>query len=255
MSKKTIGLLSAISLIFISLLGLLIFIVLKNKTTTDWMSKQENINLTASKTNFGIDISHYQGEINWEEVNLSEHKINYVFIRATMGKDGSDSKFQKNWINAKKNNYLRGAYHYYRPNENSVKQFLNFTRNVVLEPGDLPPVLDIEEMSVYGRENLIAGILNWLRLVEDHYGVKPVVYTGASFYQDHLKGRLDPYPLWIAAYSGTSKLKGINWKFHQFSDRIKVNGINAPVDGNSFNGELSELIDSTAGVSENIQVY
>lgn len=202
----------------------------------------ENTYLSASKKNFGIDISQYQGSINWVELGSSGHCINYIFIRATMGADGKDFHFENNWQNAKENNYLRGAYHYYRPNENSVVQFENFSKRVTLEPGDFPPVLDIEEMGKYGTENLVAGILNWLKLAEKHYGVIPIVYTGSHFYRIYLKERIDAYPLWIAAYSEPHQINDVNWKFHQFSDKMKIKGIDAYVDGNSFNGEMEDLL-------------
>lgn len=207
----------------------------------------ENIHLTANKKGFGIDISHYQGIIDWEDLRLSEHCINYIFIRATMGSDGKDSQFQNNWKNSGDNNYLRGAYHYYRPNENSAKQFKNFSSIVKLGPGDFPPVLDIEEMGKYGTENLVAGVLNWLKMAEEHYGVIPIVYTGSNFYDLYLKGRIDNYPLWIAAYSGSERISSVDWKFHQFSDRIRIKGIDAYVDGNSFNGENEDLLNLLIG--------
>jgi lysozyme len=241
-NKKIITLLLTISILFTGGLSILIYNVLnKSSITNKYLYNEENIGKTNSKKNFGIDISHYQGTINWEEFNASAHNINYIFIRATMGKDGKDFRFKPNWENSKHNRYLRGAYHYYRPNENSVLQFENFKSVVDLEPGDLPPVLDIEEMSVFGKENLIAGILNWLKLAEEYYGIKPIVYTGADFYRTYLQGRIEAYPLWIAAYSSTKHLNRIDWNFHQFSDRIKVKGINAWVDGNSFNGRMVDL--------------
>ena len=202
----------------------------------------ENIHLTVNKKGFGIDISHYQGIIDWDTLQTSEHSINYIFIRATMGSDGKDFQFQNNWKNSGDKKYLRGAYHYYRPNENSAEQFKNFSSIVKLGPGDFPPVLDIEEMGKYGTENLVAGILNWLKLAEEHYGVIPIVYTGSSFYDLYLKGRIDNYPLWIAAYSGSERIRNVDWKFHQFSDRIRIKGIDAFVDGNSFNGENEDLL-------------
>jgi lysozyme len=204
---------------------------------------KENTWLSTSDKSFGIDISHYQGKISWDEVDSSAHPIEYVFARATMGVDGKDKQFERNWKAAAKGGYIRGAYHYYRPNENSVHQFQNFASTVELSAGDFPPVLDIEEMGKYGKEDLIAGALNWLRLAEEHYGVKPIVYTGSNFYNQFLKGHIEDYPLWIAAYSGSHRLKGVNWSFHQFSDRIKVRGINSFVDGNSFNGKISDFSD------------
>ena len=70
-----------------------------------------------------------------------------------MGKDGLDKQFKENWKGAKQANLVRGVYHYYRPNENSSKQFENFAKHVSFSTGDLYPVLDVEEMSKLGVEN------------------------------------------------------------------------------------------------------
>ena len=190
---------------------------------------------------FGIDVSKYQGEINWSQVG-THHPIEFVFIRATMGSNGKDAFFKRNWKGAQEEGFIRGAYHYYRPNENSTQQFENYLSTVRFDSGDFVPVLDIEEESDYGRDNLRMGILNWLLLAEEEYGVKPIIYTSLTFYKYVLQGYVDDYPLWIAAYSGKDRLAGIPWTFHQFSDNVRVNGITANrVDGNDFNGSLSEL--------------
>jgi GH25 family lysozyme M1 (1,4-beta-N-acetylmuramidase) len=94
-----------------------------------------------------------------------------------MGINGEDRFFEENWEKAKQYNYIRGAYHYYRPNENSLKQFENFKSVVKLDKGDFIPILDIEKESKFGRENLRTGVLNWLKLAEEEYGVKPMIYT------------------------------------------------------------------------------
>lgn len=201
----------------------------------------ENTTISNTEHTFGIDISHYQGKINWDKVKTSSHPIEFVFIRATMGKNRKDSKYLENWNNAQKHNYVRGAYHYYRPNENSTKQFNNFKSVVRLEPGDFIPILDIEKESIFGRKNLRKGILNWLRLAEEAYGVKPMIYTGLSFYNHILKGYVDNYPIWIAAYSGKHRVKNTDWIFHQFTEKVIVNGIREYVDGNDFNGTLEDL--------------
>ena len=110
-----------------------------------------------------------------------------------------------------------------------------------LKEGDFLPILDIERPSPYGAENLRKGVLNWLKLAEEHYNVKPVIYTGKKFYIENLKGYVDGYPLWIAAYSKRSSLRGIDWTIHQFSDQVKITGIRGNVDGNNFKGDLTEL--------------
>ncbi len=203
----------------------------------EWMPVQPESNHT-----FGIDVSHYQGHIKWNEVKKSHHPIEFVFIRATMGKDGVDEQFERNWEEAKRVAYIRGAYHYYRPNENSTEQFTNFKQQVTLESGDLPPVLDVEAMSSLGRDNLRKGVKNWITLCEQHYGQKPIVYTGRTFYLHNLVGSVDGCPLWIAAYSGKHRVKDLNWTFHQFTERVRVRGIRGTVDGNDFNGKREELL-------------
>lgn len=214
-------------------------------------SVEENVSISQTPYIFGIDISHYQGLINWNEVRKSHHPIEYVFVRATMEEDGKDAYFHYNYRNAKEHQYIRGAYHYYRPYENSLKQFKNFKESVKLLPGDLPPILDIEEYSKYGNENLRKGVLSWLQLAEAHYGVKPIVYTASNFYNLVLRGHIDSYPLWIADYSHPHhRVKNLNWHFHQFTDKVRVKGINALVDGNDFRGSKIDLLKLTLQIEE-----
>jgi lysozyme len=133
----------------------------------------------------GIDVSEYQGEIDWQILDAIENKypIQFVFIRATVGKDRVDKTFQENWLGAKKNKFLRGAYHYYRPNENSLEQAALFIKTVHLHKGDLPPVLDIERLAeTQSMARLKVGLRRWLEAVETHYKVKPIIYTGEQYY-------------------------------------------------------------------------
>jgi GH25 family lysozyme M1 (1,4-beta-N-acetylmuramidase) len=203
--------------------------------------KEENPWVSNSEYIFGIDISHYQGNIDWDEVRTSHHPIEFVFIRSTMGADGKDTEYSSNWKKAQEKGYIRGAYHYYRPNENSTKQFNNYAASVQLISKDFAPILDIERPSKFGPDNLRAGVLNWLQLAEKKYGKKPVIYTGRTFYNRYLKGHVGGYPLWIASYSGKHKLKNIDWTFHQFTEKVRVKGIKTSVDGNDFKKELADL--------------
>ncbi|MFD1015044.1 glycoside hydrolase family 25 protein [Winogradskyella rapida] len=231
-------------LIGIILGQLIIIIALASSITTNYYpikNLRENPSISSSEYLFGIDISHYQGKINWTEMQTSHHPIEYIFIRSTMGKNGTDIHFEDNWKNAKAHNYIRGAYHYYRPNENSTLQFENYKSIVKLNKGDFVPILDIEKESRFGRENLRTGVLNWLQLAEEEYGVKPMIYTGLKFYQHILKGHVDDYPLWIAAYSGKHRVKHERWTFHQFTEKAIVKGISTTVDGNDYNGTLDDL--------------
>lgn len=192
----------------------------------------------------GIDVSEYQGIISWSYVDTLEKKypLHYVFIRATVGKDRKDRKFEQNWLGAKENKMIRGAYHYYRPNENSLEQAELFIQTVTLQKGDLPPVLDIEKLPKnQSVANLKLGLRRWLQAVESHYGVKPIIYTGERYYDDFLKEEFSDYLFWIANYNFYREEIGEDWLFWQFTEKAAVPGIKGKVDVNIYNGDLQQL--------------
>ena len=192
----------------------------------------------------GLDVSEYQGKIRWTYVDTLENKypLHFVFIRATVGKDRKDRQFDKNWLGAKENKMIRGAYHYYRPNENSIEQAELFIKTVTLQKGDLPPVLDIEKLPKnQSIENLKLGLKRWLNAVESHYGVKPIIYTGERYYDDFLKEEFSDYLFWIANYNFYREEIAGDWLFWQFTEKASVPGIKGNVDINIYNGDLQQL--------------
>ena len=192
----------------------------------------------------GLDVSEYQGKIRWTYVDTLENKypLHFVFIRATVGKDRKDRQFNKNWLGAKENKMIRGAYHYYRPNENSIEQAELFIKTVTLQKGDLPPVLDIEKLPKnQSIENLKLGLKRWLNAVESHYGVKPIIYTGERYYDDFLKEEFSDYLFWIANYNFYREEIAGDWLFWQFTEKASVPGIKGNVDINIYNGDLQQL--------------
>lgn len=194
---------------------------------------------------FGIDVSHYQESIDWSKV-FSEQKIDFVFLRATAGIDNSDKKFKQNWDAVKNANVIRGAYHYYRPDENSEEQANFFIQNVNLEEGDLPPVLDIEKYSRnQSLQSLKNGLLNWLEIIEAHYKITPIIYTYNKFYVSAIfdDPRFEKYPIWIAWYNVKKHPDLIlkEWIFWQFTDKGIIKGIKGDVDINVFNGKIQDL--------------
>jgi lysozyme len=192
----------------------------------------------------GIDVSEYQGKIRWSYVDTIEEKypLHYVFIRATVGRDRPDRQFKRNWLGAKENKMIRGAYHYYRPNENSLEQAELFIKTVTLKKGDLPPVLDIEKLpEEQSIERLKVGLRRWLKAVEKHYGVRPIIYTGEKYYDDFLKEEFGDYLFWIANYNFYREEIQDEWLFWQFTEKAKVPGIDTKVDVNIYNGDLQQL--------------
>ncbi len=188
---------------------------------------------------FGFDVSQYQGDIDWEQIDSVENKfpLHFVLIRATAGNNKEDSQFDDNWKGAKKHHFIRGAYHYYRPNENSIEQAENFIKTVTLQKGDLPPVLDIEQLPKdQSIDSLKVGLKRWLKKIDAHYKVKPIIYTGEKYYEDFLKEEFSEYTFWVANYNFFVENIKEDWLFWQFTEKATIKGINERVDLNIYNG-------------------
>ena len=193
----------------------------------------------------GIDISHYQGVINWRQLaqtHAGEFPIRFIFMKATEGGDHSDHTFLQHFDSARKYNFIRGAYHFFRPHTDARKQADFFIRNVNLLSGDLPPVLDVEDRGKRSKEELQCAVKTWLDDVEAHYGVKPILYTSYKFKMRYLDNPVfDAYPYWIAHYYVDSvRYKG-RWHFWQHTDVGTVPGVEEEVDLDVFNGTLEQL--------------
>jgi lysozyme len=192
----------------------------------------------------GIDVSEFQGKVDWDDIEILEEKypVQFVFIRATAGNDRVDAQFKKNWDGAKENKIMRGAYHYYRPNENSIEQANLFIKTVKLQKGDLPPVLDIERLPKnQPLDSLKKGLKRWLTKVEAHYQVRPIIYTGERYYSDFLKDEFSEYLFWIANYNFYREKIEDDWLFWQFTEKASLPGIKHRVDVNIYNGDLEQL--------------
>jgi lysozyme len=189
----------------------------------------------------GIDVSRYQEVIAWEEVKamqVKNVKIGFAFIKATEGISSVDQQFKRNWKKAKQNGVVRGAYHYFHPTKDGRAQAQSFIKTVELESGDLPPVVDIEVLNNVSAATMRKELKEWLVIVENHYKVKPIIYTNVDFYSNWLKKEFDSYPLWAAHYfEYTEPRINRNWIFWQHSDEGRVNGIVYKVDFNVFNGD------------------
>ena len=193
----------------------------------------------------GIDISHYQDEIRWDKLrnaSMNNDPVSFVIIKATEGVSLMDDNFNENFYQAKNNGFIRGAYHFFNPEIDAARQARFFLHQVHLEPGDLPPVLDIEKKGNLSNAELQKAVRIWLDIVEERYGCKPILYTGYKFRTDVLTDPVfNDYPLWIAHYY-VEKLeyKG-TWHIWQHTDCGRVDGIRGFVDCNIFNGNLEQL--------------
>ncbi|MBC7933859.1 MAG: glycoside hydrolase family 25 protein [Rhizobacter sp.] len=198
------------------------------------------INMPTSYAIHGIDVSKYQKTIGWrlvKEMEIDGIKVDFVFMKATEGLSSVDNQFSRNWTLAEKHEVTRGAYHFFIAGKSGKAQAENFIKTVRLKKGDLPPVLDVEQTFGVKKDVLQKQVAEWIAVVEKKYGVRPIIYTNASFYETLLAGKFEAYPLWVAHYLQKDRPRiNRSWKFWQHSETGRVNGIDAFVDFNVFNG-------------------
>lgn len=193
----------------------------------------------------GIDVSHHQQDINWKlvkEMQVKKIAIGFVFIKATEGTSLVDDEYSNNMESAKEAGVARGAYHFFNASKSGKLQAANFIETVKLKKGDLPPVLDVEQVNGASILDLQQRVADFLAMVEKKYIVKPIIYCNADFYKIFLAGRFDDYPLWVAHYLVKDKPRiDRNWIFWQHSESGQVTGIRTNVDFNVFNGDSSDF--------------
>ncbi len=189
----------------------------------------------------GIDVSHYQSYIDWEAV--ANEDITFAFVKAGEGITISDSLFSHNWKEMKRVGIIRGAYHFFRPEVSATKQAYSFIKNVRLESGDLPPVLDVEVTGNLSKKELVKSVKEWIIVIEKEYKTKPILYTNMKMYHKYFEGQLEDHPVWIARYN--SRIPYLspnkNWDFWQYGNRGRLAGIKGHVDFNVFRGTQHEL--------------
>jgi lysozyme len=236
-----------IVLIILFIIGVTAIALLYNQRSKFVRYSAFGIDLPVNYSIHGIDISKHQSVIDWEDVSkmkIKNIKIDFAFIKATEGVSLQDEKFEKNWTGAKNNNIIRGAYHFFIPTRSGKMQAQNFINTVQLKKNDLPPVIDVEQTNGVSTAILQQQINEWLKLVTATYHVKPIIYTNADFYENYLAGQFDGYPIWIAHYLTKNKPRiNTKWLFWQHSESGHVNGIDAYVDFNVFNGDSAAFRD------------
>lgn len=223
-------------------------------------------NITNAQTILGVDVSHWQGTINWSQV-LTAGKT-FAFVKATEGVTFVDGQFITNMINGNNAGLKMGAYHFARPDNNSaVSEANHFLNNASSYIGinKLPPVLDLEDppgvnlQSLFSKATLTTWVQTWLTTVQNATGVAPIIYTNAN-YANYLNSSLNSYKLWIANFPTSSTTPPTNigvwstWLFKQYSETGTVSGISGNTDLDVFNGTVSDfnnLIGSSASTPPN----
>lgn len=196
----------------------------------------------------GVDVSWYQGDIDWE--TLAENDIKFVFIKATEGSTYVDDKFSYNFNEAQKTSLAVGAYHFFSYDSGGKTQAENFINTVTPFEGMLPPVIDLEFYGDKGsnppeREHVDEQLKIMLDMLETYYGQKPIIYATERSYRLYLSGDYEEYDIWIRnVITEPSLSDGREWTFWQYTDREVLDGYigdEEHIDVNVFNGSLEEF--------------
>ena len=190
----------------------------------------------------GIDVSRHQGTINWDEVKKNP-KVQYVYIKATEGSDLVDECYRTNIRNARKAGLKVGSYHYLSNRSSVTTQFQNFANTANRDEQDLIPVVDVEVCKQWTPQQLRDSLMVFLKMVEDYYGVKPIIYTYETFYKSYLGKAFAHYPIFIAKYpknpNDKPNIDGVKWVMWQFAETGRINGVKGYVDLSRFNNGFS----------------
>ncbi|MFC7053540.1 GH25 family lysozyme [Hansschlegelia quercus] len=195
----------------------------------------------------GIDVSKYQGPIDWSAVRAAG--TSFAYLKSTEGGDRIDDRFAENWAAAKAAGVPRGAYHFYYFCRTGAEQAAWFIHNVPNDPDALPPVLDMEwnHLSPTCQRRPPAAevqreMATFLRIVEKHYGKRPVIYTSVDFHRDVLVGSFPNHHFWLRSVAGHPSLKfdaSRNFSFWQHTATGRIAGVSGDVDRNVFVGSTA----------------
>lgn len=191
----------------------------------------------------GIDVSWYQGDIDWEI--LSKEGIEFAFIKATEGSGSIDKKFDDNFENAINTDLKVGAYHFFSYDSEGKTQADNFIQTVDKVEGMLPPVVDIEfygdkEENLPNKEDTTKELTILLDQLENHYGKKPIIYATEKSYDLYIADEFQEYDIWIrGVYQKPTLSDNREWTFWQYTNREVLEGYEGTetyIDMNVFNG-------------------
>lgn len=203
----------------------------------------------------GVDVSHYQGDMDWQV--LAGQNIQFAYIKATEGSSHTDETFAANCENALETDLKVGAYHFFSFDSPGITQAEHFIATV--KPFDhlLPPAVDVE---FYGDKStnppapneVEAELKDYLEKTEQAFGQKPVIYATMEAWELYIQGRFDSYPLWIRDIwrepkltAGTGNGTESGWTFWQYTNRGRLDGFSgeeAFVDLNVFYGTWEQWL-------------
>lgn len=197
---------------------------------------------------YGIDISHYQGDVlNRMKTTDSLH---FVITKATEGDSYIDPDFRKNWREIKDKGLIRGAYHFYRFNDDPNKQAEHFISQINdIEYSDIAPIVDVEAGSIsasISKQKMHQDILSFIKQVESSLNRTPIIYTNTAFANEYLNNPdFANYELWLAEYTDGQPKVPETWKdkgYLIWQNSQSYNDFTITTDFDVFRGRLNELL-------------
>lgn len=186
----------------------------------------------------GVDVSHYQGDIDWSLLGRSG--VRFAYIKATEGSSLQDDHFQRNWAGANQAGVARGAYHFFTLCSKAEDQAQNFFTAVPVVPDALPPMIDLEISNPCGNKYVMkdpAGeIAKLQKLIADKYGRQPVFYVTDEFERTYLQGLFPDQDLWVRSIQWPPNYRVQQWIIWQYHDHAHKPGVATDLDLNFFRG-------------------
>ena len=223
-----------------------------------------DVNYRVGGSVYGVDFSHYQKDVDWDNLALYCDKdgnvyndkpkdkkymqpVFFVYLKATEGATIKDETYSVRTIEAERHGVLKGAYHFLHLGSPIDEQIKNFVETANWTPGDMPPALDIEvvsEIKEYGKEFLVEKTLQWLRKIESTMHVRPIIYTRENIRNEYLNDdRLKKYDFWIARYTENGP-DNFDWHLWQRTDKGVLEGYDTGrIDINLFKGDYISFME------------
>lgn len=187
----------------------------------------------------GIDVSHHSGAIDWRQVDVQS--LHFVYVKATEGVDAADPMFEHHWGSLEELRIPRGAYHFYVTEDDPEEQAEFFLSRITDDLGELRPVVDIELIGHGTSGKLPPKLRRFLEIVETRTGVRPMIYTGPNFWDQHFDDSFGDYPLWVAEYDVDAPRLPLGWEAYtlwQFDGDVAVQGVGKGADLSQLHPDL-----------------
>ncbi|TFF19738.1 glycosyl hydrolase family 25 [Jiella endophytica] len=197
----------------------------------------------------GIDVAKYQGDVDWSAAR--QGGVAFAWLKATEGGDRVDDRFDTNWRGAATARIPRGAYHFWYHCRPGHEQAAWFIENVPRQRGALPPVIDVEWTPFSPtctirppRDELVREVGEMSRILEKHYGQRPILYVPIDVHRDRLVGAFPNHEFWLRAVADHPEnvYENRKFRFWQYTATGTVPGVEGEVDRNAFAGNKDDWV-------------